>query len=134
LDVHKESIFVAMLRPGQPVREWQQGHDAAAVRRWLRKLTREAAGPLACCYEAGPCGYGLQRQLTAAGIACDVVAPSLIPLKPGERIKTDRRDAKKLAELLRAGLLTAVAPPTEDEEAVREADPASPAPAACAHL
>lgn len=120
LDVHKESIFVAMLRPGQPVLEWQQGHDATAVRRMLRKLQREAAGSLACCYEAGPCGYGLQRELTAAGITCDVVAPSLIPIKPGERIKTDRRDAKKLAELLRAGLLTAVAPPTEDEEAVRD--------------
>lgn len=105
-----------MLRPGQPVLEWQQGHDTAAVRRLLRKLQREAAGPLVCCYEAGPCGYGLQRQLTAAGIACDVVAPSLIPIKSGERIKTDRRDAKKLAELLRAGLLTAVAPPTADEE------------------
>jgi transposase len=120
LDVHKESIFVAMLRPGQPVLEWQQGHDAAAVRRLLRTLQREAAGPLACCYEAGPYGYGLQRQLAAAGLVCDVVAPSLIPIKPGERIKTDRRDAKKLAELLRAGLLTAVAPPTEDEEAVRD--------------
>lgn len=120
LDVHKDSIFVAMLRPGQPALEWQQAHDAAAVRRLIRKLQREAPGPIVCCYEAGPCGYGLQRQLTAAGIACDVVAPSLIPLKPGERIKTDRRDARKLAELLRAGLLTAVAPPTEDEEAVRD--------------
>jgi len=62
----------------------------------------------------------LQRQLARAGIACRVVAPSLIPVKPGARIKTDRRDARKLAELLRAGLLTEVKPPTEDEEAVRD--------------
>jgi transposase len=120
LDVHKESIFVALLRPGQPILEWKQGHDAAAVRRLVRKLKREAVGPVVCCYEAGPCGYGLQRQLSNAGITCHVVAPSLIPIKPGERIKTDRRDAKKLAELLRAGLLTMVQPPTEEEEAVRD--------------
>lgn len=120
LDVHKDSIFVAMLRPGQAMLEWQQGHDAAAVRRLIRKLQREAPGPIICCYEAGPCGYALQRQLGAAGITCHVVAPSLIPIKPGERIKTDRRDAKKLAELLRAGLLTTVQPPTEEEEAVRD--------------
>ena len=63
---------------------------------------------LRCCYEAGPTGYVLQRQLAAAGLDCRVVAPSLIPVKPGARIKTDRRDARKLAELLRAGLLTEV--------------------------
>ena len=71
-------------------------------------------------YEAGPCGYAVQRQLTTARVSCDVVAPALIPRKPGERVKTNRRDSRKLAELGRAGLLTAVQPPTPEEEAVRD--------------
>ena len=72
------------------------------------------------CYEAGPCGYGLQRQLTRDRLTCVVIAPAQMPRKPGDRIKTDTRDAAKLAELLRAGLLTAVCPPTPAEEAVRD--------------
>jgi transposase len=71
-------------------------------------------------YEAGTCGYTLQRRLEAAGVISEVIAPSLIPRKPGERIKTDRRDALKLAELLRAGVLTAVSAPTREQEAVRD--------------
>ncbi len=87
----------------------------------MRKLEREAPGPVRMCYEAGPCGYALQRQLTARrGQVRQVIAPALMPRKPGERIKTDRRDARKLAELLRAGLLTEVRPPTPAEEAVRD--------------
>jgi len=82
---------------------------------------REAPGEVRACYEAGPCGYALQRQITDAGeMSCMVVAPSLIPRKPGERIKTDRRDARKLAELFRGGLLTEVQPPTESDEAARD--------------
>jgi transposase len=100
--------------------EWKIVNEPGAVRRLARKLEREAMGPVRACYEAGPCGYVLQRQLTALGIPCAVVAPSLIPVKPGQPIKTDRRDARKLAELLRAGLLTEVYAPTEDEEAVRD--------------
>ena len=72
------------------------------------------------CYEAGPGGFALQRQLEAEGIECRVIAPALIPRRPGDRVKTDRRDARKLAELLRADLLTAVHPPTIDQEAVRD--------------
>ncbi len=72
------------------------------------------------CYEAGPCGYALQRQMTTPRVSCQVIAPGLIPRKPGERIKTNRRDARKLAELLRTGLLTEVRPPTPEEEAVRD--------------
>ena len=72
------------------------------------------------CYEAGPCGYGIQRQLTAAGHECVVVAPSLIPRKPGERIKTDRRDAINLAKLHRAGELTPVWVPDQAHEAIRD--------------
>ncbi len=71
-------------------------------------------------YEAGPCGYALQRQVTTSRVSCDVVAPALIPRKPGDRVKTNRRDARKLVELGRAGLLTAVRPPTPADEAVRD--------------
>jgi transposase len=120
LDVHKNTISVALLRPGQPQVEWSLANETVAICRLIRKLEREAEGRLRCCYEAGPTGFVLQRQLTRAGIDCRVIAPSLIPVKPGARIKTDRRDARKLAELLRAGLLTEVKPPTEEEEAVRD--------------
>ena len=121
LDVHKATISVALLQPGQntPL-EWKIANEPAAVQRFIRKLEREAEGSLQCCYEAGPTGFVLHRQMDAAGIPCQVIAPSLIPVKPGQAIKTDRRDARKLAELLRAGMLTEVAPPTEDEEAVRD--------------
>lgn len=121
LDVHKEQIAVAVLIPGrEATEEWTVAHEPRAVRRLARKLQREASGAVECAYEAGACGYALQRQLQGEGVGCEVVAPSLIPVKPGERIKTDRRDARKLAELLRAGLLTPVHPPTPEEEALRD--------------
>jgi transposase len=121
LDVHKNSICIALLRSGQATPlEWSVVNDLVPICRMVRKLKKEAVGPLLCCYEAGPTGYVLQRQLTRNGIDCRVIAPSLIPVKPGGAIKTDRRDARKLAELLRAGLLTEVKPPSEDEEAVRD--------------
>ena len=75
---------------------------------WPRAPPREPPGAVACCYEAGPCGFTPQRSFGGSESICAVVAPSLIPVKPGERIKTDRRDARKLAELFRAHLLTAV--------------------------
>ena len=83
------------------------------------KLSR-AGSELRFCYEAGPCGYGIQRQLSVAGHDCVVVAPSLIPRKPGDRIKTDRRDAINLAKLHRAGELTAVWIPDQAHEAIRD--------------
>jgi transposase len=120
LDVHKSSISAALLRSGSTqVVEWKLANEPGEVRRLVRRLKREAQGEVLCAYEAGPCGYELQRQLVREGLQCLVVAPSLIPRKPGERIKTDRRDALKLAELLRAGMLTEVCPPTPAEEAVR---------------
>ena len=79
-----------------------------------------AGGPVVACYEAGSTGFALQRRLEAAGIECRVIAPALIPRRPGDRVKTDRRDARKLAELLRADLLTEVHPPTPGQEAVRD--------------
>src|SRR6266498_5190980 len=121
IDAHKKDLFIAMLIGNQttPV-TWQLANEPNAVRRLVKKLEREAPGPVQVCDEAGPCGYALQRQMTTARVSCQVIAPALIPRKPGERIKTNRRDARKLAELLRAGLLTEVRPPTPDEEAVRD--------------
>jgi transposase len=119
LDAHKDSISVALLRPGSHrPQEWKIVNEPKAVRRLARQLIGEPG--LRACYEAGPGGYVLQRQLAQEGIQCAVIAPSLIPIKPGQSIKTDRRDARKLAELFRAGLLTEVHPPSEDEEAVRD--------------
>jgi transposase len=121
VDAHKKDLFIAMLVGDHttPV-TWQVANEPNAVRRLVRKLEREAPGPVQMCYEAGPCGYALQRQVTTPRVSCQVIAPGLIPRKPGERIKTNRRDARKLAELLRAGLLTEVRPPTPAEEAVRD--------------
>ena len=121
LDTSKKSIQVAMLRPGcQEPLEWETANEPRAVRRLAKRLKRDAVGTLQVCYEAGPCGYVLQRQLGEAGVKCMVIAPSLVPVKPGERIKTNRRDARKLAQMLRAGALTEVHPPTPEEEAVRD--------------
>jgi transposase len=99
---------------------WQLANEPNAVRRLVRKLERDAPGPVSAFYEAGPCGYALQRQMTTARVRCDVIAPALIPRKPGERVKSNRRDARKPVELGRAGLLTAVQPPTPEDEAVRD--------------
>jgi transposase len=85
----------------------------------MKRLQR-TVGTVRCCYEAGPCGFELQRAMTAEGVPCDVIAPALIPRRAGDRIKTDRRDASQLAVLYRAGALTAIHVPTEQEEAVRD--------------
>jgi len=122
LDVHKDTIAVALAEAGKrgEVREHGQiANTPAAVKTLVAKLMR-AGAELRFCYEAGPCGYGVQRQLTAAGHSCVVVAPSLIPRKPGERIKTDRRDAMNLAKLHRAGELTPVWVPDQAHEAIRD--------------
>jgi transposase len=121
IDAHKKDLFIAMLvgTSATPV-TWTVPNEPNAVRRLVRKLEREAPGPVRACYEAGPCGYALQRQMTTPRVSCQVIAPALVPRKPGERVKTNRRDARKLVELLRAGLLTEVRPPTPEEEAVRD--------------
>jgi transposase len=83
------------------------------IQRLFRRLARE--GAVAACYEAGVSGYDLYRQITACGVACQVIAPALTPRRPGQRIKTDRRDAAKLVRLFRAGELTAIHVPDEAE-------------------
>lgn len=123
LDVHKSFIQVAVHDPQVgKFAEWREGHSEAGISRLIRGLQREFAGrPVQVCYEAGPTGYDLSRRLNSeSGMICSVIAPSLIPRKPGERVKTDKRDARKLAELLGAGLLTEVHEPSPEDEARRE--------------
>src|SRR5262245_5605487 len=121
LDAHKLENQVALLLPGEskPV-EWDCANERTAVRRMVRRVLRQATGEVRFCYEAGPCGYALQRWIREAGAECAVVAPSLVPRKPGDRVKTNRRDARKLVGLFRAGLLTEVHPPTAQDEAARD--------------
>lgn len=120
IDVHRDRLVVAMLLPSGELREKGFDHDGRGVNRLVKWVGSEAAGEVVLCYEAGSSGFELQRRLGEKGLDCRVVAPSLVPKKPGERVKTDRRDARKLAELLRAGMLTEVHPPTEDDEALRD--------------
>lgn len=121
IDAHKRELHLAMLIADaeQPI-SWTSPTEPRALERLRRRLEHDAPGAIECCYEAGPTGYGLQRRLTGGRIRCRVIAPSLIPRRPGERVKTNRRDARKLAQLLRADLLTEVRPPTTDDEAVRD--------------
>jgi transposase len=121
MDVHKETIAVSVAEAfGGEVRYLGEFHNTPeAVVKLVRQL-RKGDAKLSCCYEAGPCGYGLHRQLLEMGIANQVVAPSLIPKKPGDRVKTDRRDSLTLARLLRAGELTAVWVPDTNQEALRD--------------
>jgi transposase len=122
IDAHKKTLAVAVLPPGSRVpEEFTVDNTESAIRKLGRRLTKAAKGrEVRACYEAGTCGFTLQRRLDAAGVICEVIAPSLIPKKAGERFKTDRRDALKLAELSRAGVLTAVSPPTLEQEAMRD--------------
>jgi transposase len=119
LDVHVKTIVVAVARGGGAAEELGVIPNTPTA---LAKRLRTLGSPdgLRVCYEAGPCGYGIHRQLSGLGIECRVVAPSLIPVRPGDRVKTDRRDAAKLARLLRSGDLTAVAVPTPEQEALRD--------------
>jgi transposase len=122
LDVHKKTVAVALAesdKRGEVREHGQIANTPEALRKLTNKLARSGR-ELRFCYEAGPCGYGIQRQLTAAGHSCVVVAPSLIPRRPGDRVKTDRRDAVNLAKLHRAGELTAVWVPDEAHEAMRD--------------
>lgn len=121
LDVHKESITAAIVGgdPDEPVVDVGTiGTQQYAIDRLCKKLS--GRGRLRVVYEAGPCGFWLQRYLNGKGIACLVAAPSLIPKKPGDRIKTDRRDARNLALALRAGTLSYVHVPTPDQEQFRD--------------
>ena len=121
LDVHKETIAVAVALPGRddPVYRGEIAHRRGSLRRLMGRLSPHGE-VLSFCYEAGPCGYGVYREIVELGHDCAVVAPSLIPRKPGDRVKTDRRDALMLARLHRSGDLTAVWVPGPEQEAMRD--------------
>lgn len=120
LDVHKNSISACVYdhATGQVCLEAKLPNDMAKMRKLVERI-RERHGEPQCCYEASSCGYVLYRSLRALGVDCAVIAPSSMPRRPGERIKTDRRDAHKLATMYAAGMLSAVAVPDAGVEATR---------------
>jgi transposase len=118
-DQHAVSTVAAVLLPNHRTPALHSlTSDSPTIVRFVERVRRQ--GTVACCYEAGPCGFELQRALTARDISCDVIAPALIPRRPGDRVKTDHRDAGQLAILYRAGALTAIHIPTDQEEAARD--------------
>lgn len=119
LDVHRDSISAAILNPGHERPDVEKiFSDEESVRRLVARFSEPRL--VRACYEAGPTGYDLARLLGSMGVGCEVIAPSLIPRAPGDRVKTDRRDCQRLARLHRAGELVAVRIPSPREEAVRD--------------
>ena len=121
MDVHKETIAVAIAKEGRgdPAYYGEIPNTDVAIRKLVKKVVSNGE-KVSFCYEAGPCGYDAYRQLIKLGQKCDVVAPSLIPKKSGDRVKTDRRDANTLTRLYRAGELTPVWVPDKEQEAIRD--------------
>jgi len=121
MDTHKKQHRVALVYPNnEEILEFSVKNAPAELRKMVRGIKRNAPGKVKFCYEAGVCGFTLQRRIEALGCECSVIAPSLVPRKLGERKKTDRRDAKKLLGLFMADMLTEVYPPDEQQEAARE--------------
>ena len=121
MDTHKKQHKVALIYPGQDeIVEFSIKNTVVEIRRMVKKIKKTAPCDISFCYEAGVCGFTLQRRIEARGCKCDVIAPSLVPIKPGQRVKTDRRDARKLLVMFKAGLLTKVHPPDEKQESARD--------------
>ena len=121
MDTHKKQHKIALHYPCQEeIVEFTINNTVRDIKKMVKKITRQAPGEVEFCYEAGVCGFTLKRRIEQLDCRCVVIAPSLVPRKPGERVKTDRRDAKKLLMMHKAGLLTEVHAPNEQQEAARE--------------
>ena len=121
MDTHKKQHKIALHYPCQEeIVEFTINNTARDIKKMVKKITKQAPGEVEFCYEAGVCGFTLKRRIEQFDCRCSVIAPSLVPRKPGERVKTDRRDAKKLLMMFKAGLLTEVHAPNEHQEAARE--------------
>ena len=121
MDTHKKEHKVALHYPGQEeITNLIVRNSSREISKMVRKILKKAPGEVQFCYEAGVCGFDLKRKIESSGCKCSVIAPSLIPVKPGEHIKTDRRDAVKLLAMFEAGLLTEVHAPDSQQEAARE--------------
>ncbi len=121
LDSHKKQHSVAVIYPSTgELAEWTVPNTQKDIAKMVIKIRQKAAGEVRVCYEAGVCGFVLKRWIEALGCSCSVIAPSLVPVKPGERMKTDRRDARKLLTLFKNGQLTEVHAPTVEQEAARD--------------
>lgn len=121
MDTHKKQHKIALHYPGcEEIVEFTINNTAGDIKKMVRKIKKKAPDRVEFCYEAGVCGFTLKRRIEDMDCKCAVIAPSLVPTKPGERVKTDRRDAKKLLMLFEAGLLTEVHAPDEQAEAARE--------------
>ncbi len=121
MDTHKKEHRVAVVYSGTgELQEFAVKNTVQDITRMVKRIQKHSAGQVRFCYEAGVCGFTLKRRIEALGATCSVIAPSLVPTKPGERIKTDRRDAKKLLGQFVAGQLTEVYAPDPQQEAARE--------------
>lgn len=121
MDTHKKEHAVALVYPDTgEVEAFTVKNTVKDITKMVKRIQRKAPGAVRFCYEAGVCGFTLQRQIEALGSSCAVIAPSLVPVKKGDRIKTDRRDARKLLGQFLAGELTEVYPPRVEQEAARE--------------
>lgn len=121
MDTHKKQHKIALHYPRQEqIVEFAINNTVSEIKKMVNKIKKHAPGQVEFCYEAGVCGFTLKRRIEQMGFKCAVIAPSLVPRKPGERVKTDRRDAKKLLALFKAGLLTEIHAPDEKAESARE--------------
>ena len=121
MDTHKKEHSVALHYPGnEQIVQFSVKNTARDIQKMVKKIKKQAPAAVEFCYEAGVCGFSLKRRIEVLDCHCAVIAPSLIPIKPGDRVKTDRRDAKKLWAMFKAGLLTEVHAPDPEQEAARE--------------
>jgi len=121
MDTHKKEHKVALHYPGnEQIVQFVAKNTARDIKKMVNKVKKQAPADIEFCYEAGVCGFTLKRRIEALGCKCTVIAPSLTPIKPGDHVKTDRRDARKLLAMFKAGLLTEVHAPDTKQEAARE--------------